>query len=156
MRLGFFLVANQQLAQGRPFYEKALVIAPNSDRARTNLAALELLDHHPERALALFRQTALPTFSLAGQAEAEYSLGHVDASQRVLAQLIAKYGKNSPLAIAGVYAWRGEKDQAFEWAERAYEQRDTSLAWLKIGSNFRTLREDPRFRALLRKMNLPE
>ncbi len=156
MRLGFFLVANQQLAQGRPFYEKALAIAPNSDRARSNLGTLELLDHHPERALTLFRQTALPTFSLPGQAEAEYSLGHVDASQRVLAQLIAKYGKNAPLAIARVYAWRGEKDQAFEWAERAYEQRDTGLAWLKIDSGFRTLWEDPRFRALLRKMNLPQ
>jgi len=156
MRFGFFLVANQQLAQGRPFYEKALVIAPNSDRARSNLGALELLDHHPERALALFRQTAMPTFSLAGEAMTEYSLGHVDASQRVLAQLIAKYGKNSPFAIARVYAWRGEKDQAFEWAERAYEQRDTGLTWLKIDSVFRTLREDPRFRALLRKMNLPQ
>ena len=156
MRLGFFLVANQQLAQGRPFYEKALAIAPNSDRARSNLGTLELLDHHPERALTLFRQTALPTFSLPGQAEAEYSLGHVDASQRVLAQLIAKYGKNAPLAIARVYAWRGEKDQAFEWAERAYEQRDTGLAWLKIDGGFRTWWEDPRFRALLRKMNLPQ
>jgi serine/threonine-protein kinase len=93
---------------------------------------------------------------LPGQAEAEYSLGHVDASQRVLAQLIAKYRKSAPLAIAGVYAWRGEKDQAFEWAERAYEQRDTGLAWLKIGSGWRTLREDPRFRALLRKMNLSD
>jgi serine/threonine-protein kinase len=60
------------------------------------------------------------------------------------------------LTIARVYAWRGEKDQAFEWAERAYQQRDTGLAWLKIDSGFRTLREDPRFRALLRKMNLPE
>jgi TolB-like protein/DNA-binding winged helix-turn-helix (wHTH) protein/Tfp pilus assembly protein PilF len=156
MRVGFFLVANQQLAQGRSFYEKALVIAPNSDRARHNLGDLELLDHQPERALALFRQTALPTFSLEGQAKAEYSLGHVDASQRVLAQLIAKYGKKSTWLIARVYAWRGEKDQAFEWAQRAYEQRDTGLTWLKIDSGARTLREDPRFRALLRKMNLPE
>ena len=156
MRVGFFLVANQQLAQGRPFYEKALVIAPNSDRARHNLGDLELLDHHPERALALFRQTALPTFSLEGQAKAEYSLGHVDASQRVLGRLIAKYRENVPYLIARAYAWRGEKDQAFEWAERAYEQRDNSLTWLKIDSGFRTLREDPRFLALVRKMNLPE
>jgi TolB-like protein len=156
MRLGFFLVDNQQFAQARPFYEKALVIAPNSDRALSNLGELELLEHQPERALALFTRTPLPGFSLSGQAKAEYSLGHVDASERVLKQLIAKYGRDSPYQIARVYAWRGEQDQAFEWLERAYVQRDIALTWLKIDSGSRTLRDDPRFRALLRKMNLPE
>jgi TolB-like protein len=156
MRLGFFLADNQQFAQARPLYEKALVIAPNSDRALSNLGELELLEHQPERALALFTQTSLPGFSLAGQAKAEYSLGHVDASERVLKQLIAKYGKHSAFQIARVYAWRGEQDQAFEWLERAYAQRDIGLTWLKIDSGSRMLRDDPRFRALLHKMNLPE
>jgi hypothetical protein len=58
--------------------------------------------------------------------------------------------------IATVYAWRGEKDQAFEWAGRAYVQRDTGFTWIKIDSNFRNLRDDPRYKALLRKMNLPD
>ena len=156
MRLAFFLVANQQLAQARPLYEKALVIAPSSDRALFNLGELELLEHQPERALALFRRTALPPFSLTGQAKAEYSLGHVDASERVLEQFIDKYGKDSPNFAARVYAWRGEKDQAFEWLERAYEVRDDGLPWLKIDTGLRSLRDDPRYKALLRKMNLPE
>jgi TolB-like protein/DNA-binding winged helix-turn-helix (wHTH) protein/Tfp pilus assembly protein PilF len=156
MRLGFFLVANQQLARARRFYEKALVIAPNSIRARFNLGELELLENRPEQALSEFRQTGQDGLSLTGQAKAEYSLGHVDASQRVLEQSIAKGKDSSPWFIARVYAWRGEKDQAFEWAERAYEQRDVGLTWLKIDSGARTLRDDPRFRALLRKMNLPE
>ena len=156
MRLAFFLVANQQLAQARPLYEKALVIAPSSDRALFNLGELELLEHQPDRALALFRRTALPPFSLAGQAKAEYSLGHVDASERILEQFIAKYGKDSPNFAARVYAWRGEKDQAFEWLERAYEVRDDGLPWLKIDTGLRNLRGDPRYKALLRKMNLPE
>jgi len=156
MRLGFLLVANQQLAQARPFYEKALVLAPSSDRALFNLGELELLEHQPERALALFRRTALPPFSLAGQAKAEYSLGHVDASQRVLEQFIAKYGQDSSYFVARVYAWRGEKDRAFEWLERAYEVRDDGLPWLKIDAGLRSLRGDPRYKAVLRKMNLPE
>ena len=156
MRVGYFLVANQQLAQARPFYEKALVIAPNSDRAHFNLGNLELQEHQPERALANYRQTRLEGFSLSGQAKAEYSLGHADASRRVLEQLIAKYGKDSSWLIAGVYAWRGETDQAFERLERAYEQRDVGLTWLKIDFDFRSLRGDPRYKALLRKMNLPE
>jgi TolB-like protein len=153
-RLGFFLVSDQQLAQARPLYEKALVIAPNSTHAQYLLAELELLEHQPERALADFRQNTLEDFRLLGQAKAEYSLGHVDVSQRILEQLIA--GKSGPWEIAGVYAWRGEKDKAFEWLERAYKERDAGLTWLKIDTNFRSLHGDARYRALLHKMNLPE
>jgi adenylate cyclase len=154
MRLGFFLVSNQQLAQARPLYEKALAIAPNSVRARYHLAELNLLENQPERALADFRQMEDESFRLGGQAKAEYSLGHIDVSQRILEELIAK--KAPPFAIAGVYAWRGEKDKAFEWAERAYVERDMGITWLKIDTDFRSLRGDARYRALVRKMKLPE
>jgi TolB-like protein len=155
-RLAFFFVANQQLAQARPLSEKALAIAPNSAHARYNLGELYLLENQPEQALAAYRQTGIEVYSLSGQAKAEYSLRHVEVSRRVLEQLIAKYGKSGLLLIAEVYAWRGEKDQAFEWAERAYEQRDDGITWLKIDNYFRSLRGDPRYKALLRKMNLPE
>jgi len=153
MRLAFFLVANQQLAQARPLYERALVIAPNSDRARFNLGELELLENQPERALADNRQTRLEGFSLEGQAQAEYSLGHAEASQRILKQLIAL---DDAYSTARVYAWRGEKDRAFEWLERAYVHRDPGLTWVKIDPFLRGLRGDPRYKALLHKMNLPE
>jgi hypothetical protein len=125
-------------------------------RARFHLAELDLLENQPEQALAAFRQMGDEGFSLGGQAKAEYSLGHVDVSERLLKQLVAKHGKDSPNSIAGIYAWRGEKDKAFEWAERAYAQRDAGLTWLKINPDFNRLRGDPRYKALLRKLNLPE
>jgi tetratricopeptide (TPR) repeat protein len=155
-RLGFFLAANRQLAQARPLFEKALAIAPNSAHARYNLGELYLLENQPAQALAAFRQTGIGVYSLSGQAKAEYSLGHVDVSRRALDSLIANYGKASPWQIAEVYAWRGEKGAAFEWAERGYEQRDDGITWMKIDINFRDLRDDPRYKALLKKMNLPE
>jgi serine/threonine-protein kinase len=155
-RLGFFIVANQQFAQARPLYEKALAIAPNSDRARYNLGDLDLFDNRPEQALASFRRTRIEEFSLAGQAKAEFSLGHMDVSRRLLGRLIAKSGKTSPGLIAHVYAWRGDQEQALGWAERAYAQRDAGITWLKIDPDFRSLRADPRFTALLRKMKLPD
>jgi TolB-like protein/Tfp pilus assembly protein PilF len=153
MRLGFFLVANQQLAQARPLYEKALAIAPNSVRARSNLGDLELFEHRPEQALTEFRKTEDEIFNLSGRARAEYSLGHAEASQRILKQLIAR---DETYQTARVYAWRGEKDHALEWAERAYEKRDIAVAWIKIDPFLRSLRGDARYKSLLRKMNLPE
>jgi TolB-like protein/DNA-binding winged helix-turn-helix (wHTH) protein len=154
MRLGFFLVSNQQLAQARPLYEKALAIAPNSVRALAHLAELNLLENQPERALADFRQMEDEGFNLGGQAMAQFSLGHVDVSRGLLEQIIAK--KEPPYGIAEIYAWRGEKDKAFEWAERAYAERDMGITWLKIDTYFRSLRGDARYRALLHKMKLPE
>ena len=155
-RLGFFFMANQQFAQARPLYEKALTIAPSSDRARNNLGDLQLLDSQPEQALASFRRTGIQEFSLAGQAKAEYSLRHLEAAQRLLDRLIAERGNTSAASIARVYAWRGENDQAFEWAERAYARRETGITWFKLEPDFRRLRADPRNRTLLRKMTLPE
>jgi serine/threonine protein kinase/tetratricopeptide (TPR) repeat protein len=156
MRLAFFLVADHQFAQARPLYEKALAIAPNSVRARYNLGNLEMLENRPVKALASFRQTETQVWRLTGQARAEYSLGHADASQRILEQLIVEFGKTDPATIATVYAWRGERDQAFMWAERASAQRDTGLTWIKIDPVFSSLRSDSRYEALLHEMNLPE
>jgi TolB-like protein/DNA-binding winged helix-turn-helix (wHTH) protein/Tfp pilus assembly protein PilF len=155
-RLGFFLVANQQFAQARPLYEKALVIAPHSFHAQFNLGELELLENRLEQALAVFRQMEDEADRLAGQAKVEFSLGHVDVSEQLLEQFIAKYGKKSPNLVARIYAWRGGKDQAFEWLERAYEVRDDGLTWIKIDPIFRNLRGDARYKAFLRKMKLPE
>jgi TolB-like protein len=151
MRLAFFLVADQQLARARPLYEKALAIAPHFILPQIHLGELELLEGQPERALATFRQMKVED----GQAKAEYSLGHRDVSQRILEQMIAERPAPSS-AIASVYAWRGEKDKAFQWAERACTERDVGITWLKIDFNFRGLRDDSRYKALLKKMNLPE
>jgi TolB-like protein/DNA-binding winged helix-turn-helix (wHTH) protein len=154
MRLGFYLAADQQLAPARELYEKALVIAPNSTRARYHLGELDLLENQPERALAAFRQTGLGSFGLVGQAKAQFSLGHVDESQRIIEQLIAR--KESPYQVAEVYGWRGEKERAFEWLEHAYEERDMGLTWLMIDTDFRNLRGDARYRTVVHKMHLPE
>ena len=153
MRLAFFLTADQQLAEARPLYEKALAIAPHSVRALFNLGNLELLENRPEQALAHFRQTEGENWKLTGQAMAEYSLGHANESERDLKQLVAM---DDPFGVARVYGWRGENDQALEWAARAYVRRDPGLTWIKIDPIFRSLHDEGRYKALLRKMNLPE
>ena len=48
------------------------------------------------------------------------------------------------------------KDKAFDWLERAYRQRDGGLSDIKTDPPLANLRDDPRYNAFLRKMNLPE
>ena len=57
--------------------------------------------------------------------------------------------------IATIYIGLGEKERAFEWLGKAYEERSCFLLWLKVDPIFDTLRSDPRFQDLLRRMNIP-
>jgi TolB-like protein/Tfp pilus assembly protein PilF len=60
----------------------------------------------------------------------------------------------SPYAFALVYTGMGNKDQAFAWLEKAYEERASALPFLKTNPTLATLRSDSRFQALVRRMNL--
>ncbi|MEE9466651.1 MAG: tetratricopeptide repeat protein, partial [Candidatus Neomarinimicrobiota bacterium] len=57
---------------------------------------------------------------------------------------------------ATVYASIGEMDQAFQWLEKAYEQRDNWLQYLKVAPRWDPIRDDPRYADLMRRMNFPE
>jgi serine/threonine-protein kinase len=58
--------------------------------------------------------------------------------------------------IATVYGAMGEHDRAFDYLERAYEERDMELTLLKVDPFFDPLRDDPRFQDLLERMDFPE
>jgi len=58
------------------------------------------------------------------------------------------------MEFAKIYAALGEKDQAFEWLDRAYEAREGTLGSLKVNPKMDNLRSDPRFSDLLRRINL--
>jgi len=88
-----------------------------------------------------------------------YSLsGKRDEAKNVLDELyeLSKQKYVSSWAIALIYAALGQKDQAFEWLEKAYEERDHWLPSIKVLPLLDSLRSDPRFKALLKKMDLEE
>jgi serine/threonine protein kinase/tetratricopeptide (TPR) repeat protein len=58
--------------------------------------------------------------------------------------------------LATVYVALGDKDQAFSWLGKAYDERDSYLAWLKVDDSVDSLRMDSRFRELLSKIGLPQ
>ncbi len=58
------------------------------------------------------------------------------------------------LRIDQIYIGLGENDLALEWLEKAYEERDAALIWLKVDRVYDNLRSDPRFKALLKKVGL--
>lgn len=79
-----------------------------------------------------------------------------DEAKKVLDDLLKLSKKEhvSSFYVALVYTYLGQKDQAFEWLEKAYEERDVYLTQLKVYPLLDSLRSDPRYKALLKKMNL--
>ena len=76
---------------------------------------------------------------------------------KVLEQLkeLSKTRFVSSVDIALVCASLGDKDRAFEWLQKAYEDREAGLVALRVDPMFDPLRSDPRFRDLVRRMNFP-
>ena len=75
-----------------------------------------------------------------------------------LADLKQKASKDyvSPLEFAFAYARLGQDDEAFRWLDKAYDDHVPGLIWLQQNSELNRLRGDPRYRALIRRIGLPE
>src|SRR5262249_33908483 len=135
--------------------EKSLHIAPEHTLAARHLAMVELLDKKPTAALDAVERSTSGLSKDYCKAMALHDLGRTADAQRVLDEVISHYGHRGAYQIAEAYAWFGEPEKAFEWLDRAYAQRDGGLLGLKFDPMLRGLRGDPRYAALLAKMNLP-
>ena len=120
------------------------------------LTKVPMLQGHYEAALAEFRKETLDDGQLEGPAMAHFAAGYKTESDSALAEAIRHNATSWPSEIARVYAFRGEKDHAFEWLDKAYEARDEDLYTIKGDPLFKNLEGDPRYKAFLHKMNLPE
>jgi eukaryotic-like serine/threonine-protein kinase len=79
-------------------------------------------------------------------------------AMKIMGQLKRRSKENSrvPLYIAGIYAALGAKDQSFEWLQTASDKHSFGMVYIKCDGQFDSLRSDPRFQDLLRRMGLPQ
>lgn len=76
-------------------------------------------------------------------------------AERIIQNLLQRADRPSgSYSIAIAYAGLGDHERAFEWLERAYEKRDNAMIHLKVDPEWDTLRDDPRFADLLKRMRL--
>jgi serine/threonine protein kinase len=93
----------------------------------------------------------------AGLKEAYRSQGERGYWQKRLEFAMAERSKRqyqSPIYIAVLYGQLGDNDKAFEWLEKAYKERSSSIFSIKVNPRFIPLRSDPRFASLLIRMGL--
>jgi adenylate cyclase len=108
-----------------------------------------------EKALTEYLKQPFEGARLRGTAMAYFALGQKADADTALAQLLDNPRSDS-FAIAEVYAFRRQSDDAFKWLERAYAQKNSRLTYIKGTPAMKNLEGDPRYQAFLKKMNLPE
>jgi tetratricopeptide (TPR) repeat protein len=152
------LYATQRMLTGR--YEEAIreyEKAPPNPLAANGLAAANFKLGKMEEALCHFsqRQAMLGDKQLAdvltGPGEPTHRL-HQAAdilAERSLTQFV------KPIELTFMYDWAGNLDEACKWLERGYELRDHDIAYLATLAFTDHFRADPRFKEMLRRVNLP-
>ncbi len=88
--------------------------------------------------------------------EAYAKAGEPEKTRAILKRLETGKEYVSPVGLAALYAALGEREQAFVLLERAYSAHDQQLIWLGIERGYSSLRSDPRFRDIMRRVGLTQ
>ncbi len=158
--LGQTLVFAGRPDQGIEELRQALELEPGFFYSNITLALAYLeKPSYPEalKTLERIRDTAgeIPYYAgLLGYTHAR--LGHRREAEGVLQQLRDRFRDAwvPPVEVAGIHNGLGDKEQAFQWLERACQQRSTMSAFVVDDPRFRNLHSDPRFRSVLGRMGL--
>jgi tetratricopeptide (TPR) repeat protein len=144
-----------QLDEAVADFKKALELNPDVVAAHVKLSNIYLMQGRPQDALPEIELVRYDPIRAFLYAITYHALGRKKESDAALSKLITKYNASMAYQIALVYAFRNQADEAFEWLDRAYAQRDSGLIGTKVEPLLKSLHSDPRYAAFLKKLNLP-
>jgi TolB-like protein/Tfp pilus assembly protein PilF len=162
LHLAWTYLTDRQSKQAVEQFQKTLRMEPNYIEAHHGLAQAYLQLGRNTEAIAEMQTAAALSgggvlyLGTLGQAYAR--AGRRGEAEKVLSELLerAKRSHVSPYSIAVVYAALDEKDQAFQWLDKALEERSKVLIELRDSLQFENLRSDPRFANILHRVGLPQ
>jgi adenylate cyclase len=143
-----------RLPEAESTLRRLLEISPTYVEAHHELGSVLLLEGKADSALTQMQQENPLGGRSAGLVVAYHALGRNKEAEAELKRLESEHAQDMAFWIAEVHAFCGRKDAAFDWLERALEQRDVFLWLIKGDPLLRSLESDPRYKPFLRKMNL--
>jgi tetratricopeptide (TPR) repeat protein len=163
LMLGDLAVCNRfagNVEKSIEIHDRLLEMDPNfGDAYFENALAHSQLGHHDvalEGVMKALSLTGNSTKVKAGLGMVYAQAGKTANAQGVIDELLAESKERyvSPMDIALVYSTMGEKDKAFEWLEKAYDERTPWMFEVNVTPELSPLRNDPRFQDLLRRVGL--
>jgi serine/threonine protein kinase len=158
--------SDHQFDKAIELQKKVLADDPTFLAAHTNLATAYWGKHEYQQAIQEEKNAAQIAgdknfVEFAAALDAGFRSGGLPSALRKaievsLAQRKAKTEYVSPYLIADLYSGLGDKEHAFEWLNTAYQERDNALVGLRTDMTFDSLRSDPRYAELVRKIGFPQ
>ena len=136
---------------------RAIELEPNYYPTRIMLGVVYLHQNKFEEAIAEFQEAFRMSSDYTAIGYIGYTLakqGKRDEAKRLLKEMEGKLDQQyiSPFQFAIIYAGLSDKDRAFEWLEIAYSERNDWMVWLNVSQELNELRDDARYRHLLRRV----
>jgi TolB-like protein/tetratricopeptide (TPR) repeat protein len=141
-------------------YQKVLEAHPNYSTGLNTLGLAYVYNHMYEQGIeALHKQLAVDGIDPAYSPDLAYAyvqMGKTNEARQILNRLLelAKTEPVQPPYIAIVCAALGERKEALKWLEKAYEQHSPAMTWLKTDPRFDTIRREPEFQDLMRRVGI--
>jgi tetratricopeptide (TPR) repeat protein len=152
--LGLNYMYADQFDQAESTFRQLLQLNPQYPWAHTNLGTVMLLTGRQHEALDEIRRSPPNYLRDMREIMALISLNAGDEADSAIVEFTESTGHWASLGTACINSWRGNVDDAFVSLEAAFEQRDISLAYLLTGPCLENLEDDPRWDALLDRMDL--
>jgi TolB-like protein/class 3 adenylate cyclase len=154
--LAFGLANTKRFAEARAEYARVIELNSSAPWAHAGLGLAYLLENKFEEAATEAQADAGEWARLLIVSCAHWAQKRVQESDAALNELIKNESELAAFQIAQAYAYRGDKDKAFEWLERARRQRDPGLGDLLKDPLLENIHDDPRWNAFLRTMGLAD
>lgn len=154
--LGLYYWMLGELAKAEESLDHLLVFYPDVNGVNGMMGNVQLSLGHPQKALDYIEKDSGPFWNLYRKSMAVYAMGNIPEADMLLKQLITNWGDKTWPNIADVYAYRGEKDNAFKWLELALENKDSSLLEILNYPAMQNLWGDPRWNEFINKLPLPD
>jgi serine/threonine-protein kinase len=142
--------------EARAEYTRVIELNPSAPNSYAAIGLTHLLQGKFEEAATAGQKDAADWARLLVVSCARWGQKRLPESDAALAELIEKASGTGAYQIAEVYAYRGERDKAFEWLERARQQRDGGLPSSRADTLLRNLHNDPLWDAFLHTMGLAD
>jgi DNA-binding winged helix-turn-helix (wHTH) protein/TolB-like protein/Tfp pilus assembly protein PilF len=160
MNMAWLYYMARQYDQAIEQFRKTLDMDPNFRTAHLRLGQTYLQKGMFPEAIAEIQKRETGPESSGGLVALAYAYaisGHKDKALTLLDDLKERMKQRyiGAFGIAIIYVGLGDSDQALEWLQKAYEDRSPLMITLKVEPRFDSLRADPRFADLLRRVGLP-
>ncbi len=156
LSLAFSMMQGGRYAEAESEIHRVLELSPSGLGARGIWSVSALLTGRVDEAIVIAEQDTPGWSRQYALALAYWQKGRKSDADTALRELEKSFAESAAYQVGEVYAYRGERDNAFAWLERAVQQRDPGIVALKSDRLLESLHSDPRWTTLMQRTGLAD